>query len=224
MKIAVFGTGMVGEAIASKLVSLGHDVMMGSRTEKNEKAVAWVAKMNGNAKHGTFADAARFGEIIFNCTLGSATLDVLKLAGEENLGQKTLIDVANPLDLSNGMPPTLFVSNTDSLGEQIQRTFPKLKVVKTLNTMNCYLMVNPSLVPGDHNVFLCGNDEGAKSTVMMFLTENFGWKTKNIIDLGDITNARATESLLPIWIRLWGKLQNPMFNFNIVVGDATKNQ
>jgi len=223
MKIAVLGTGMVGDAIGSKLVELGHDVMMGSRTETNEKAVQWAKKHGSKAKHGTFAQASSFAELVFNCTEGVHSLDALKLAGENNLAEKVLIDLANPLDFSKGMPPTLAVSNTDSLGEQIQRAFPKTKVIKALNTLNCYLMVNPSLVPGDHNVFICGNDEGAKSKVTSFLAENFGWKTKNVIDLGDISNARATESLLPIWVRLWGKLQNPMFNFHIVVGPAPKS-
>lgn len=222
MKIAVLGTGIVGEAIASKLADVGHEVTMGSRTANNEKAVAWAQKKGGKAKNATFADAAASAELIFNATLGTATLDVLKLAGEKNLSGKVLIDVANPLDFSKGMPPSLFVSNTDSLGEQIQRAFPNTKVVKTLNTMNCYLMVNPSLVPGDHTVFLSGNDSEAKTKVARLLTESFGWKTNHILDLGDITTARGTESLLPIWIRLWGKLQNPNFNFHINVGPAPK--
>lgn len=222
MKIAVFGTGMVGDSIASKLVDVGHEVTMGSRTANNEKAVQWAKKKGAKAKAGTFAEAAASAEIIFNATLGAATLDVLKLAGEGNLANKILIDVANPLDFSKGMPPSLFVSNTDSLGEQVQRAYPKTKVVKTLNTMNAFLMVNPSLVPGDHTVFVSGNDNEAKAKVARLLTESFGWKTNNIIDLGDITTARGTEQLLPVWIRLWGKLQNPNFNFHINIGPAPK--
>jgi predicted dinucleotide-binding enzyme len=221
MKIAVLGTGAVGKTIGSKLIQLGHQVKMGSRTSKNEKALAWVKAAGDNASEGTFADAAAFGEIVFNCTSGMASLDVLKAAGETNLNEKVLIDIANPLDSSKGMPPSLSIVNTDSLGESIQRAFPKVKVVKTLNTMNCYLMVNPSLVPGDHTVFVSGNDENAKSKVMDIL-KSFGWKANNILDMGDITTARGTEQLLPIWIRLWGKLQNPMFNFNINVGPAPK--
>src|SRR2546428_1313443 len=141
MKIAVLGTGMVGETIATKLIELGHEVKMGSRTANNEKASAWAKKNASKASHNTFAESAAFGEIIFNCSKGVASLEVLKLAGAENLKGKTLIDVANPLDDSQGMPPSLAVSNTDSLGEQIQRTFPDAKVVKTLNTMWCGLMV-----------------------------------------------------------------------------------
>jgi 8-hydroxy-5-deazaflavin:NADPH oxidoreductase len=221
MKIAVLGTGAVGNTISTKLIQLGHQVRMGSRTSKNEKAVAWVKTAGDNASEGTFADAAAFGEIVFNCTSGMASLDALKAADEKNLNGKLLIDIANPLDFSKGMPPSLSIVNTDSLGESIQRTYPKAKVVKTLNTMNCFLMVNPSLVPGDHNVFVSGNDEEAKNKAKALLI-SFGWKENNILDMGDITTARGTEQLLPIWIRLYGKLQNPMFNFHINVGPAPK--
>lgn len=214
MRFGVFGTGMVGDAIATKLVSLGHEVKMGARDAKNEKAAAWVAKSGAKASHGTFADAAAFGEVLFNCTSGAGALDALKAAGEGNLAGKVLIDVSNPLDFSKGMPPTLFVSNTDSLGEQIQRAFPKTHVVKTLNTLNAQLMVEPkSLAGGDHDLFISGNDAGAKGKVKELLG-TFGWKT--IHDLGDITTARGTESLLPLWIRLWGAMGDANFNFKIV--------
>jgi hypothetical protein len=137
------------------------------------------------------------------------------LAGEANLNGKVLIDIANPLDFSQGMPPTLTVCNTDSLGEQIQRAYPNVKVVKTLNTVNAFLMVNPGqLANADHTMFVCGNDAAAKAQVTEWLKGWFGWK--DVIDLGDITNARGTEMLLPIWVRLWGALQSPMFNFKIV--------
>ena len=221
MKIAVLGTGVVGNTIGTKLIQLGHQVKMGSRASKNEKAIAWVKTAGSNASEGSFADAAAFGEIIFNCTSGQGSLDALKAAGDANLNDKILIDISNPLDFSKGMPPSLSIVNTDSLGESIQRTFPKVKVVKTLNTMTCYIMVDPSLVPGDHNVFVSGNDEEAKDKVKEIL-KSFGWKANNILDMGDITTARGTEQLLPIWIRLWGKLQNPMFNFNINIGPAPK--
>jgi 8-hydroxy-5-deazaflavin:NADPH oxidoreductase len=215
MKIAVLGTGVVGDAIGTKLIQCGHEVKMGSRTATNEKAAAWVKKNGIHASKGTFADAASFGEIAFNCTHGEASLEALNLAGKNNLKNKILIDIANALDFSKGMPPSLVVCNTDSLGEQIQRTFPDTKVIKTLNTMNCNLMVNPGLVAnGDHDIFICGNDEEAKATVTKILRDWFGWKS--IIDLGDITNARATEMLLPIWVRLYGKYQSPNFNFKII--------
>jgi 8-hydroxy-5-deazaflavin:NADPH oxidoreductase len=204
---------MVGDAIGSKLVQLGHEVKMGSRSASNEKAAAWASHNGQHASHGTFDEAASFGEIVFNCTSGSATLNALKMAGANNLKGKVLIDIANPLDFSKGMPPSLSVCNTDSLGEQIQRAFPETKVVKTLNTMTCKVMVDPSLVKGDHDVFVSGNEAEAKAAVTRILKEWFGWKS--VIDLGDITTARGTEMLLPIWVTLMGKLQTPLFNFKI---------
>lgn len=214
MKLAVLGTGVVGETIASKLVALGHEVKMGSRTANNEKAAAWVKKAGARASGGTFADAAAFGEILFNCTLGSGSIEALNAAGRENLKGKVLLDLSNPLDFSKGMPPTLFVSNDDSLGERIQRAFPELKVVKTLNTINCNVMVDPARIPGEHAVFVSGNDAGAKTRVKQLLTEWFGWK--QVIDLGDITTSRGTESYLMLWLRLWGALGTPDFNVQIV--------
>jgi|SRR5688572_8055293 len=165
-KIAVFGTGIVGDTIGSKLVELGHSVMMGSRTSDNEKAAAFVLKHVGKASAGTYSDAAAFGEIIINCTSGTGSIEALKSAGEKNLNGKILIDLANPLDFSKGMPPSLSVVNTNSLAEEIQKTFPEVKVVKTLNTMWCGLMINPGMINGgDHNVFVNGNDAGAKEKV-----------------------------------------------------------
>ncbi len=171
-------------------------------------------KSNGSrASQGTFDEAASFGEVVFNCTAGTASLAALNAAGASNLKGKVLVDVANPLDFSKGMPPTLTVCNTDSLGEQIQRTFPSVKVVKAFNTMRCTLMVEPSLVSGEHDVFVCGNDAQAKDKVKEIL-RSFGWKS--IIDLGDITAARGTEMLLPLWLRLMGLFQSPNFNFRVV--------
>ncbi|RYZ37038.1 MAG: NADP oxidoreductase [Myxococcaceae bacterium] len=213
MRIAILGTGMVGDALGNKLVALGHEVRMGSRTANNPKATAWAAKAGGKASQGTFADAAAFSELLFNCTLGNASLDVLKAAGEEALRGKVLVDVSNPLDFTKGMPPVLSTAPTDSLGEQLQRAFPSLKVVKALNTMNCHVMVDPSRVPGDHDVFVSGNDADAKARVKQLLTEGFGWK--HVIDLGDITTARGTEAFLPLWLRLWGTLGTGDFNIHV---------
>jgi len=204
---------MVGNAIGAKLVELGHEVRMGSRTRDNEKARQWAKENGRKASHGTFADAAAYGEIVFNCTAGVASLDALRMAGPENLKGKILVDIANPLDFSKGMPPTLAVCNTDSLSEQIQRTFPEAKVVKTLNTVNCNVMVNPALVDGDHDIFVSGNDPEAKAKVIEILKNWFGWRS--IIDLGDITTARGAEMLLPIWVRLSTLFQSPNFNFKI---------
>jgi predicted dinucleotide-binding enzyme len=203
---------MVGATLGTKLIQVGHEVKMGSRSANNEKAIEW-AKQNGNrASYGTFADAAAFGEMVLNCTAGTVSLAALNAAGASNLKGKVLVDVANPLDFSKGMPPTLSVCNSDSLGEQIQRTLPTVKVVKAFNTMNCKVMVEPSLVSGEHDAFLCGNDAQAKEKVMDVM-KSFGWKS--IIDLGDITAARGMEMLLPIWMRLWGLYQNRPFNFRI---------
>lgn len=217
MKIAVLGTGTVGDTIGSRLIELNHSVMMGSRTANNEKALAFTAKHKDKAYAGSFADAAKFGEVIFNCTKGESSIAVLKSAGMEING-KIIIDISNPLDFSKGMPPGLIptLSNTNSLGEEIQKVFPQAKVVKTLNTMWCGLMVNPNMIGGgNHTNFICGNDAEAKAKVKLLLNE-FGWKNENILDLGDISNARGTESVLPIWLRVWGATKNGAFNFKIV--------
>jgi hypothetical protein len=215
MKIAVLGTGMVGNTIGEKLIALGHDVKMGARDAKNEKAAAFVKTAGARASHGTFEDAAAFGELVFACTNGQGTLAALESAGAKNLAGKILIDVSNPLDFSKGMPPTLFVSNTDSLGERIQRAFPDAKVVKTLNTINCSLMVDAARVAGgDHTVFVSGNDAGAKARTKEILEKWFGWK--HVLDLGDITTARATEGYLLLWLRLYGALGKADFNVKVV--------
>lgn len=215
-KIGVLGTGMVGQAIASRLVGKGYEVCMGSRSAENEKAVAFAEKYGVLASNGTFADAARFAdEIVLNCTNGHASVTALQLAGAESLKGKIIIDVANPLDFTHGMPPKLLFCNEDSLGEQIQQHFPESKVVKSLNTMNCEIMLHPEGIPGDHNVFVCGNDEDARGKVSSLLQE-FGWKEENIVDLGDITAARGTEMILPLWLRLFSKIGTVEFNFHIV--------
>ncbi|HEX2674340.1 MAG TPA: NAD(P)-binding domain-containing protein [Polyangiaceae bacterium] len=215
MKIGVFGTGTVGQTIGKKLIELGHEVKLGSRTASNETGSGWAAQLGSRASHGTFAGSAAFGELLFNCTPGQASLEVLAAAGEANLRDKVLIDVSNPLDFSKGRPPTLFVGNDDSLGERLQRAHPELKVVKTLNTVNCEVMVDAGRVAaGDHTMFLCGNDSSAKARVRELLTGSFGWR--DVIDLGDISNARATEALLPIWVRLWGVLKTGDFNVKVV--------
>ena len=215
-KIAVLGTGDVGDTIGSKLIELGHTVVMGSRTQNNEKAMAFTTKHKGNAFAGTFAEAAAYGEIIFNCTKGINSIDALKMAGEDNLKDKIIVDIANPLDFSNGMPPSLTFSNINSLGEEIQKTFPMVKVVKALNTMWCGLMVNPELLNnGNHTTFICGNDSNAKEKVKGIL-ESFGWEDKNILDLGDITSSRGTEMYLALWVRVMGTMNSGNFNIKIV--------
>jgi predicted dinucleotide-binding enzyme len=215
MRIAVLGTGIVGSTIASKLVEQGHEVKLGARTRGNEKAIAWVKRAGSNASEGSFADAASFGETAFNCTAGAASLAALEAAGSDHLRGKMLIDVANPLDFSRGMPPTLTVANTDSLGEQIQRALPDTRVVKALNTVTAALMVNPAQVPGQHVLFIGGNDESAKAQVATWLNQWLGWRPEQILDLGDITAARATEMMIPLWVRLYMTLGSPLFNYQI---------
>lgn len=217
MKIGILGTGMVGTTLGTALIEKGHDVKMGSRDAVNERAMEWTKANGKNAFQGTFEDAAVFGDVIFNCTKGEHSLEALIAAGEQNLAGKIIVDIANPLDFSKGMPPTLSIVNDTSLGEVLQTAFPKSKVVKALNTLNCTLMVDATkLADGDHDLFICGNDESAKEAVKDLLHNNFNWDKENIIDLGDITNSRATEQLLPLWIRLWGALGTAEFNFKIV--------
>lgn len=153
-----------------------------------------------------------FREIVFNCTSGNVSVEALRMAGAQNLKGKVLVDVANALDFSKGMPPTLTIVNTDSVGEQIQREFPEAKVVKSLNTMAAQVMVNPMGVPGEHDVFVCGNDPQAKAQVQKILGE-LGWKS--IIDLGDISTSRGVEMWFTLFFRLRMKYQTPMFNLHI---------
>ena len=216
MNFGVLGTGMVGQAIATKLVDLGHEVTMGSREKGNEKAVAWAEKSGPSAREGSFADAATSGQVVVNATAGVASLAALESAGADNLAGKVLIDIANPLDFSGGMPPKLAVCNTDSLAEQLQRAFPDARVVKALNTVNADVMVNPGLVPGDHNTFVAGDDVSAKQEVIELL-ESFGWPRENVLDLGGIDAARAMEMYLPLWLRLWGATGNLHFNVRVAV-------
>ena len=219
MHIGILGTGMVGEAIGSALVKKGHQVKMGSRSAINDVAASWVAANGENASQGTFKDAAVFGEIVFLCLNGDKAKDALEMAGVDGFTGKLVIDVTNPLDFSRGMPPVLIgsLSNTTSLGEQIQDYLPKAKVVKALNTVTAKLMVDASLVNGgDSTLPICGNDADAKEKVKQFLSQQFGWKYENILDLGDIAAARNTEAYVPMWVRLWQATGTPMFNIKIV--------
>ncbi len=217
MKLGVLGTGMVGQAIAGRLVELGHEVKMGSRRAGNEKAVGWASEAGEGASEGSFPEAAGFGEVVVNATAGGASLEALEAAGADNLTGKVLIDVANPLDFSQGMPPTLSVCNDDSLGERIQQAFPEAKVVKALNTVNASVMVSPGALGESTNVFVCGNDEGAKAQVEELL-RSFGWGEGRVFDLGDISAARGAEMYLPLWLRMFGALGTGEFNIGVVRG------
>jgi 8-hydroxy-5-deazaflavin:NADPH oxidoreductase len=208
MKVAIIGSGIVGQTLGKKLVELGHDVVLGTRDPNQlDEAKGWAGSLSdwlkavGNqASVSTFAAAAAQGEIVINATYGMASLEALRIAGAENLQGKILIDVANELDFSQGMPPRSLADDETSLGEKIQAAFPTTKVVKTLNTMNCQMMVNPKqLADGNHTVFISGNDAEAKAKVTELL-QSFGWT--DIFELGDIASARATEMMMPIWLRV----------------------
>ena len=224
MNIAVLGTGMVGQAIAGRLHDLGHSVVVGTRDPRATMARTEPDQMGNppfSAWHGAhpgvglaaFADAAAGAELVVNASSGAVTLEVLEQAGADNLAGKVLVDVANPLDFSAGFPPTLSVKDTDSLGEQVQRAFPQARVVKTLNTLNASLMVEPRSLGQSSTVFVSGEDADAKATVIEIL-ESFGHD--DVIDLGGLETARGTEMLLPIWLRLMGALGTAQFNFKVV--------
>jgi 8-hydroxy-5-deazaflavin:NADPH oxidoreductase len=213
MKIGILGTGMVGETLGTKFIQLGHEVKMGSRTANNESAAKWVKAAGANASQGTFNDAATFGEMAFICLKGAVFLDVAKTLNPAALAGKVLVDVSNPLEFSNGTM-SLSICNTNSLGEEVQKAVPSAKVVKTLNTVNCEIMVDPGK-GGDPTMFLCGNDPDAKKKVIDLL-KSMGWR--DIIDIGDITKSRGTEVLMHLWMNLFGLFGNPHFGWKIVRG------
>jgi predicted dinucleotide-binding enzyme len=214
MKIAVLGSGMVGETLAGGLLALGHEVRMGSRTAEGP-AARWASSAGARASAGDFAGAARFGELVINATAGARSLDALGAAGADNLAGKVLLDVSNPINTASGAGPvSLTVANTDSVAEQIQRAFPTARVVKSLNTINCAVMVDPDAVPGDHVVFVSGDDAEAKQTVTELLG-SFGWPVERVIDLGALTTARGTEAYLLIWLAMWQAVGHPQFNIAI---------
>jgi hypothetical protein len=214
MRIGVLGTGSVGTARAGRFVELGHDVVMGSRSAINEKANAWAEAYAERAAAGTFADAAAHGEVVVNATAGTASLAALEAAGAENLAGKVLVDVANPI-AAYGPPITLDPVGDDSLAEQIQRRFPDARVVKTLNTVNAAVMVDPAAMSVAHDVFVAGDDADAKATVRGLLRE-MGWLEENIRDVGGVSSARALEMYLVLWVSLVGSLGRYDFNVHVV--------
>ena len=225
MKIIILGTGMVGQTLATRLSLLGHEITLGTRNTEllvmretpnpmtGLSFVDWYRE-NSDVKLMKFGDSVSKADLIVSATQGSASIEALQQIGEDQLKGKIILDIANPLDFSKGMPPTLLFCNDTSLGEKIQERFPESKVVKSLNTMSASLMVNPGSLKGKHNVFMSGNDVQAKKMVADLL-KAMGWEQNNIIDLGDISTARATEMLLPVWLRLWNNLGHVNFNFHI---------
>lgn len=216
MQIGILGSGGVARTLGTALVSGGHQVMLGSRSASNETLREWLEEAGEGARSGTFADAARFGsDVVLNCTSGQFSLDALETVGDA-LDGKILIDLANPLDFSQGMPPSLTIPSDDSLGERIQAAFPRTRVVKTLNTVNMAVMVEPSLVPGDHSLFICGDDDQAKGTVQRWLGAWFGWPADAFVDVGGIQAARATEPYVLLWLQLAGRFQTPHVSVRVV--------
>jgi len=224
MKIGILGTGDVGKTLGSALVERGHDVMLGTRDVAKklaEKAAEdsisfrdWQSR-NKKIRLGTFADAAAYGEILMNATAGHGSLEALARLRPGSINDKILIDVANALGPWTERQVRMFVANTDSLAERIQRAHPELRVVRALNTVTAHLMVNPAgLAGGDHNVFVAGDDPRARDRVSRFLREEFGWRT--VIDLGDLTAARGLEMMIMVWIKLWEALGTADFNYKIV--------
>ncbi|HOW85465.1 MAG TPA: NAD(P)-binding domain-containing protein [Candidatus Aminicenantes bacterium] len=226
MKIGILGTGDVGRTLAGALARRGHDVMAGTRdvrrklgerpTDTDESSYRdWLAAHKA-VRLGTFAEAARHGELLVNATAGHASLEALATARPADLADKILIDVANALGPWNdGGEMELFVVNTDSLSERIQRAHPRLLVVKALNTVSARVMAEPAaLAGGDHDVFLAGDDAAARETVSRFLREEFGWKT--VIDLGSLAAARGLEMMIMVWLKIWAALGTADFNFKIV--------
>jgi 8-hydroxy-5-deazaflavin:NADPH oxidoreductase len=227
MKIAIFGTGMVGQTLAAALAHKGHSVTIGTRDVNKSLATSepnsfgmpafgtWH-KANEKIEVATFADAAARGELIINATAGVAILEILKNVPTAAIGNKVMIDAANALDFSKGMPPRVSITDTAgaSIGERLQNAYPALRVVKALNTITAFAMLNPSILPGDSTLFICGNDAAAKAEVTSLL-QSYGWK--DVLDLGDISSSVATELMMPVWLRVWGKLgTNTVFNYKIV--------
>ena len=216
---------MVGRALAGRFRELGHDVVIGTRDVEQTvsrvesdgfgaPAFAEWHKDNPEVRLLPFPKAGAHAEVVVNATAGVKALSALAAVGMANLSGKVLVDLALPLDFSNGLPPKLLVANTDSLGEQIQRAYPQARVVKTLNTMFVRIMIEPARIPGRHNIFLAGDDLDAKETVKGLL-RGFGWRDEVMIDLGGIQSARATEMYMQLYFALVGALGH--FDFNISV-------
>jgi predicted dinucleotide-binding enzyme len=213
MRYAVLGTGDVGRTLGGKLVELGHEVTLGSRTKDNPAALRWARDAGAGARAGTFAEAASAAEVVLVAVGGRVALDALEAAGTENVDGKVVLDVTNPLAFEDGQM-RLDPVESDSVGERIQRAFPHARVVKSLNTVNCKVMVDPSLVPGEHQIFVCGQDADAKEQVTRMLGE-FGWPAHRVLDLGGIRSARSVEMLLPLWLDLFRAIGHGEFNLEV---------
>ncbi|MFB7667417.1 NADPH-dependent F420 reductase [Kitasatospora sp. NPDC056138] len=218
MRIGIIGTGAVARTLAAKLVSLGHQVTLGSRSRDNAAATEWAHQAGPYGHAGTYPDAADFGELVINATAGTVSLQALRLAGADRLAGKVLVDVSNPLVFAPDGEVTLDPVNSDSIGEQIQREFPDTRVVKALNTLSAPLMVDPGRVPGAHNLFIAGEDPEAKARVRELLGE-FGWPAEVVVDLGGISAARSTEMLMPFWLNMMRHVGHTDFNYSFKIAE-----
>jgi 8-hydroxy-5-deazaflavin:NADPH oxidoreductase len=222
MQIAIIGTGIVGRSVGAALARIGHEVTVGTRDpaatmertdpDGSRPYADWAAD-HPAVSLALFPEAAKRADVVVNATEGAASLAALGAAGDANLAGKVLLDVSNPLDFSEGFPPSFFVSNTDSLAEQIQRTFPDSLVVKALNTVSATVMADPATLAGGATLFVAGNDDDAKHTVLELLA---ALGHADVIDLGDLTAARGLEMHVALWIRLYRVLGTPIFGFKVV--------
>ena len=212
MRIAVIGTGVVGRTLAQAFQRAGHDVVVGTRdTDATSGREEWVGL---GVPLQPLATVAGEADLVVNATSGVASLSALGEVGTDHLAGKVLVDVSNPLDFSQGFPPTLSVKDTDSLAEQIQRAFPDTKVVKALNTVTASVMVDPGSVgDGDTTIFAAGDDAEARQVVVGLLRE-LGWR--DIVELDGVQNARGLEMWMPLWVRLMGALGTSEFNLKLV--------
>ncbi|MCX6396889.1 MAG: NAD(P)-binding domain-containing protein [Propionibacteriales bacterium] len=206
MRVAVIGTGSAGQVLAAGLRRIGHDVVSGTR----DPAATAVRDDWSGGELVTFAEAGRGADLVVNATGGQVSLEALT---QVDLVGKVLLDVSNPLDFSQGFPPTLSVKDTDSLAEQIQRAHPEARVVKSLNTVNAAVMVDPARLPEPTTIFVAGDDAEARMLVRSVLVE-LGWS--DIVEFATLDAARGLEMWLPLWVRLMGTLGTADFNLKLV--------
>jgi 8-hydroxy-5-deazaflavin:NADPH oxidoreductase len=213
MRVGILGSGDVGRALGTAFAEHGHQVTLGTRTVDKPELLAWKQATGRGATIGSFAEAARSGEVLVLCCLGTAVDSVIDLAGPAHFDGKLLIDATNALDLSRGMPPGLFVGLTDSLGERVQRKLPKARVVKCFNIVPNPVMAHPQLAGGTADMIIAGNDAAAKSQVTDVL-RSFGWS--GAIDIGGIEGARWLEALVPLWVRVAAAVGSYQVAFKVV--------
>ncbi len=213
MRIGILGTGMVAQAIAPRLFDVEHEVCVGARSSDSDTLEPFAAQ---EMLTGTFAEAAATADLVINATNGNHSVEAVASAADQLAG-KTLIDLANRLDHSRGMAQAALATNENSLAADLQAAAPEANVVKALNTMNCNVMVNPSLVVGDHVVFMSGDSDAAKQQVRGLLGD-VGWREPQIVDLGGLETATGPEMLMQLWLDVLiarGGMDAGPFNFAV---------